>query len=266
MPDPVEINTPGGWISIDVYDPGTFDFEPVEIYTPNGWKVPYFGDPSEADTAVELYTQSGWKGLFTTGILRIDDFEDGNRSGWTVPGSTGSDNVYSPGLNGTNHRWQLNGFREAHLAGADAVDRGPEPGDIFEFWFRIEAAGGSVINRFEFSADGINEPDCYRLEFERGTGDNEFSLEKIQNGGQAKVDTDPGHSVNINQIYRCEVHWNVGNNSITAQLFFPNGNAASDQLSISDASSGEFAQPGISLRANSNNNWSIDEIRILPSG
>lgn len=194
----------------------------------------------------------------------IHDFENNNHAGWDVESSTGSDNIVSNGLNGTNYAWRHNGFRQAHLAGADAIDRGPQPGDVFEFWFRVDSASGPVINRFEFSADGHNEPDCYRIEFERGTGDNEFSLEKYVNGSQQKIDTDPG-AVSVGQIYRCEVRWNVGNSNVEAQFFYPNGNAASSKLSITDNSSSsgsEFTQPGIFIRTNDNNSCTWDEFVI----
>lgn len=196
----------------------------------------------------------------------IDDFEDGNRTGWNVPSSTGSDTVTTNGLDGTNYRWEQNGFREAHLAGVDAVDRGPQPGDIFDFWFRVESTSGDLINRFEFSADGINENDVYRVEFERleTTGD-EFSIEKISGGGQAKVSTDAGYSVSVGQTYRCRVWWNAGDNQIATQIQFPDGTADSNKISITDdssASGSDFTQPGIFIRTNGNNVCSWDEIRI----
>lgn len=195
----------------------------------------------------------------------VDDFEDGNRSGWNVASSTGSDTVESPGLDRTSFAWTHTEFREAHLAGLNAVDRGPQPGDTFEFWFRVTSTSGSTINRFEFSADTLNDDDCYRIEFERETGDNEFSIEKISDGGQAKIDTDPGHTVTIDQTYRCEIGWNDGSNQITAQLFTPDGTVSSNRVAITDdssASGGEYTQPGIFIRTNGNNTCRWDEIKI----
>lgn len=229
-------------------------------------EVDAFIQQSGAKTPCKVYEKtSGGKRLIYAPVEIIDDFEDGNRTGWNVPSSTGSDTVTTSGLDGTSYRWEQTGFREAHLAGVDAVDRGPQPGDVFEFWFRVESTSGSTINRFEFSADGINENDVYRIEFERETGDNEFQIQKISGGSSVKNDTDPGHSVAINQTYRCEIQWNAGNNNITAQLFLPDGTADSNQVSITDDSSAagsDFTQPGIFIRTNGNNVCSWDEIRI----
>lgn len=193
----------------------------------------------------------------------VDNFEDGDASEWTTSG-TGTRSIVG-GLDGTSFAWEHDGFSEVHLAGADAVDRGPQPGDQFEFWFVIGSTSGSVINRFEFSADGINENDVYRVEFERETGDNELSIEKISGGSQALIDTDPNFGPSIDQVYRCEINWNVGNNAITAQMFTPSGTAASTDVSISDDSSAagsDFTQPGIFIRTNDNNVCTWDEIRI----
>lgn len=193
----------------------------------------------------------------------VDNFEDGDASGWTQSG-TGSRSVISGGFDSTDFRWEHNGFSEVHLAGADAVDRGPQPGDVFEFWFRIESTSGSVINRFEFSADGLNEADVYRIEFERETGADEFSIEKISGGSQALISTD-SFAPAISQTYRCEINWNVGNNAITAQIFTPDGSSASNQVSITDDSSAagsDFQQPGIFIRTNDNNVCTWDEIRV----
>lgn len=265
MVDPWIVESGSGRVSIELYDPGTFDSEPIRIQTPDGPKVPYVTDPADADTGMRVYTGSnGVQGINTVGILIIDDFEDGNDNEWTIQGS-GSQTVPSPGLNGTGNRWRHDQFTEAHLQGADAVNRGPQPGDVFEFWFRVGNTTGPVINRFEFAASGLNEDNVYRVEFENGTGADEFSLEKIQNGGQALVDTDPGFTAASGQEYRCEIGWNVNGNDITAQLFLPNGNAATSQLLINDSSSGDYAQPGIFIRTNDNNVCSWDEIRILPN-
>lgn len=197
----------------------------------------------------------------------VDDFEDGDRSGWTVPSSTGSDTVTSSGLDGSDFRWEHSGFREGHLAGADAVDRGPQPGDRFEFWFRIEStSSGGVINRFEFSADGNSDGDCYRIEWERETGDDEVSLEKISGGSGALLDTDPNFVPPAGSAFRCEVGWNDGDNAITAQFFNADGSTASSQLSISDDSSSagsEYQQPGIAITNSGNNTCSYDQFRII---
>lgn len=193
----------------------------------------------------------------------IDDFEDGNRSGWTVPSSTGSDSVVTPGLNGSDYKWRHEGFREGHLRGADAVDRGPQPGDTFEFWFRIVDTSGDVINRFEFSADGTADDDKYRIEWEQFTGDNELSLEKISGGSQEDIDVDTSFAPSVGQAYRVQVAWNVdGSNNISVEIFTPDDTRVG-VVNILDNSTGEFAQPGVYVRTNGNNIQDIDGLRII---
>lgn len=199
-----------------------------------------------------------------TAVEVIDDFEDGDASGWTI--DNGSPSVVSGGLNGTNYRWEHSGFTEAHLAGSNAVDRGPQPGGRFEFWFRIESDNGNdVINRYEFSADGTADSDKYRIEFERNTSDTELSLEKISGGSQELLATDENFVPSIDQAYRIQIDWNNGNNDITIQAFLPDGSTASTAVTITDdssASGSEFTQPGTAITTNGNNTCSWDELRI----
>lgn len=224
------------------------------------WHVKQNGSWERA--RVYLKVNGSWTAV--SGLV-VDDFEDGGRGGWNVPSSTGSDTVTTSGLDGTQYRWQHSGFREAHLGGSSAIDRGPQPGDVFEFWFRIESTSGDVINRFEFSADTHRDADCYRVEIERDTPDNELSLEKVSGGSTTKIDTDAGFTPSLDFPYRCEVRWNAGDTNISAQLFTPSGNAASNQLTISENSSAagsDFHQPGIYIRTNGNNTCSWDQILI----
>lgn len=219
-------------------------------------------------TSAKAYHKVNGEWLIVSGET-IDNFEDGNRSGWTVPASTGDDQIVSPGLNGSDFLWEHTGFREGHLRGADAVDRGPQPGDVFEFWFRITStSSGQVRGRFEFSADGTNDGDKYRIEWERQTQDNELSIAKWRGGSQVLLDTDEAFAAAVGQIYRCEVQWNHGDNQIIAQLFGPSGSALSNQVSITDdsvTSGGEFTQPGIVLWTNANQVCEYDEIGIIDS-
>lgn len=198
--------------------------------------------------------------------LTIDNFDDGDRAGWTVPSSTGGDSVISPGLDGSDSKWEHDGFREGHLAGADAVDRGPQPGDVWEFWFQITSDNGNqVINRVEFSADGTADDDMYRIEFERNTGDTELSLEKFVGGSQDTLVTDENFLPSIGQVYRCEIQWNAGDSNVAIQMFHPDGSTASNQIGFTDSSSGEFAQPGIYVRNSGNSVCEWDEFRIIQS-
>jgi hypothetical protein len=258
--DPLELHTPDGWLSIDLYDPGTFDFEPIEVYTQQGWKVPYFRDPSKADTPIELYTQSnGWMGLNSVGILRIDDFEDGDHAGWTVPSSTGSDTIVS-GLHGTDYGWRLNGFREAHLAGADAVDRGPQQGDTFEYSFQIDDYGsGSALFRFEFACSGTGDGDRYRVEYEINDSDPDTALYKQSGGSTAETSTFKTIDPAVGDVVRAEIRWNVGDSNIEVDHYL-NGSFL-HTISITDTA---YTQPGVCLFVNSNLVTTVDEIRILP--
>lgn len=198
-----------------------------------------------------------WKG-----VEIIDDFEDGNANGWSTQGS-GNRSIVFDGLNGTDYAWRHDGFSEVHLSGGNAVDRGPQPGDIFEFWFVISSTSGPVINRFEFSASTFNDDDCYRVEIERDTSDNEFSLEKIAAGSQAAISVDQSWTPSLDFPYRCQVEWNVdGSNNISAVIYTPGGDIVA-ATNISDNSGGTHAQPGVFFRTNDNNLCTLDELRII---
>lgn len=194
----------------------------------------------------------------------IDDFEDGDASGWDVSGG-GTRSIVS-GLDGTSFAWEHSGFTEAYLSGSNAVDRGPQPGDVFEIWVQIDSDnGGSVINRIEFSSDGAGDGDKYRIEYERNTSDTELSIEKISGGTQDLLDTDENFVPSLGQTYRLVVGWNDGDTDVTGQMLFPDGSNASTQVSISDDSSAagsEFTQDGIYVQTNDNNTQIVDEAKI----
>lgn len=194
----------------------------------------------------------------------IDDFEDGNANAWSVDGS-GTQDVTSPGMDGTDFAWRHDQFTEAHLAGANAVDRGPQPSDVIEFWFHIGLEyGGEIINRFEFSADGLNDSDKYRIEWERNTADTELSIEKIQDNTQVALDTDEGFEPLVGVDYRAQVAWNIdGTNNISVDVF-DEGGTLRGSCSIADNSTGEFAEPGIYVRTNNNCIQLFDQFRIIP--
>lgn len=204
------------------------------------------------------------EGAFT-GVTIIDGFEDGNRNGWNVPGSTGSDEVVTPGLDGSGNKWRHNGFREAQLPGANAVDRGPQPGDVWEFWFHIESTSGTVINRVEFAADGINEPQKYRIEMEAATGSPEFQFEKLDGGTQVHNVTDAGVEFQADQTYSVRIEWRTNNSEIRVQAFEePNHNPFSNVLSFTEPGPGsDYEQPGVYIFTNGNNVCYWDNFRIL---
>lgn len=194
----------------------------------------------------------------------VDDFEDGDHSGWDVPSSTGSDSIVS-GLDGTDHAWQHDGPREGQLSGGNAIDRGPQPGDVIEVWFRIDSSSGTSLSRFDLSAGSNNDDDIYRLEWEAGGISNKtLSLEKVVGGSADKIDT-VSFAPSDGAVYRCEIHWNYGNNAIEAQMFDSGGGTESNTVSISDDSSAagsQFNQPGIHIWTNDNETKTWDEIRI----
>lgn len=198
----------------------------------------------------------------------IDDFEDGNATGWTIgdTSSGSSEAIVSPGLDGSNNAWEWDGEFEAHLAGADAVDRGPQPGDVFEVWFQIGSSSSTALSRFEFSADGNSDPDKYRIEWEAGSISNKtVSIEKYSGGSVTKVDT-ASFAPTDGTTYRCEIRWNAGNNLVEAQMYDAGGSSASSAFSITDdssASGSEYTQPGIQMWANANmTNYQWDEFKI----
>lgn len=197
--------------------------------------------------------------------LVVDNFEDGDRSGWDVPSSTGDDTVIAPGLNATNYGWRLENFRDPHLAGPDAVDRGPQPGDVWEFWFRVVNTSGDVINRVEFATYGSDDPNHYYVEFPRFGHENTLLVRKISNGNQEKESV-VGGGLATERDYRCEIRWNAGDNQITAQLFDADGSVATNQASITDdseASGAGFTDQGIRLFNSANNVCIYDQFRII---
>ncbi len=194
----------------------------------------------------------------------VDDFEDGDDSGWDVPSSTGSDAVVTPGLDNTDYKWEITGFREPHLSGNSTVDRGPQPGDLWEFWFQItNTTSGGVINRFEFATYGQDDGHFYRIEWERETGDNELSIEKYSGGSQELVDTDPNFSPSMDFPYRCRIGWNHGDNQIAVDMITPGGDIVGS-VSITDDSSASasFQDQGIRIENSGNNTCEYDEIKI----
>lgn len=201
------------------------------------------------------------KELIYAPVQIIDDFEDGNRDGWTVPSSTDSDTIVSPGLNGTDSAWKLNGLREGHLAGADAVDRGPQPGDLFEFLFRAtDFSGEPALFRFEFSCSGVDDGNMYRIEFEgSNTSRADASLEKYVEGSPTKINT-MAVSPSVGDNCMVRVGWNDSGSDIYAN-YFENGSYQAT-ASITDT---EYSQPGVCVWANSNIDVIVDEIRIPTS-
>lgn len=196
----------------------------------------------------------------------IDDFEDGNRDGWDVPGSTGSDTVRSGGLNGTDWRWEHSGFREGHLRGSDAADRGPQQGDRISLWFRVTPTISSddiIINRFKFASSSTDDGDRYQVEFRSNTGDPDadgLELEKLTGGSRTKFafHNDVG-IISQNESLQCVINWNNGNNLITAQIYDSTGSARSNQISFEDT---QHTQPGIALFTSDRCVCDWDEFRI----
>lgn len=199
------------------------------------------------------------------GIIRVEDFEDGNRAGWNVPGSSGSDSVVSPGLNNTQHAWKLFGPREGHLPSSDAIERGPSPGETFEFRFRItDFSGSPSIFRFDFACTGNSDGNMYRIEFEgSNTGGADMSLEKYSNGnppssGSGNVDTAPV-SPSVGDNIHIEVEWHENGNNIAVK-YRENGTL---QATVQIADS-EYGAPGVCVEANAFVDVLVDEINILP--
>lgn len=195
----------------------------------------------------------------------IDDFESGrdpdNFWGYVNDAEKNDTDLISPGLDGTSNRWRHKDFVNVHLTGSNAVDRGPQQGDVFEVWFRIETITGSpVINRFEFGATGVDDSDMYRVEFEANTSEPEFQFEDTS--GEHLV-TDAGVEFREGQTYSIRIEWKAGNDQVTAQAFEePGHNPFSQKLSFLEP--GGYTAPGINLFTDANNVCSWDEIRILP--
>lgn len=213
---------------------------------------------------VEVITMDG--DVVFKAVSVVDDFESGSEAGWdfTNPAEQSDADIVTPGLRGTDFAWRHTDFVNVHLAGANAVDRGPQPGDVIEVWFYITNITGSpVINRFEFSSENVDDTQCYRVEFEASTNDPELSIEDVAEG---EIDTDAGVEFFEGQLYSLRIEWEFGNDLVRARAFNePNHSPKSNWVSISEPAtqSGSYDNPGVSLFSNSNNTIIWDEIRII---
>lgn len=193
----------------------------------------------------------------------IDDFEDlatGTSPGrWTVPGSTGDDTIVSPGLIGTSRAWKLVGLREGHLSSANAIDRGPQPGETFVFHFRpTKYSGTPSLIRFDFSCPGISASNFYRIEFEgANTGGADMSLEKYTNGSPTgKVDT-INQSPAVDDDIVIRVSWRDGNTGLIVNYFENGSYKATARIDDTAYSAG-----GVRIWCNANVEMLLDEIHI----
>lgn len=209
------------------------------------------------------------KGIGTVwkGVEIVDDFESGSEAGWGFvnPAERDDADIVRPGLRGSGFAWRHTDFVNVHLTGGNAVDRGPQPGDIFEFWFYIaDITGSPVINRFEFSSESVNDDQCYRIEFEANTDAPEFQLEDVASG---EIDTDPGVEFEQDSLYSIHVEWKHNDNNVRARAFNEPGHTPVSQwIELYEPAPGaEYDNPGISLFSDANNTIVWDEIRILDS-
>jgi hypothetical protein len=199
-------------------------------------------------------------GVVWKGVEIIDDFEDGSATNWTVPSSTGSDTIVG-GLDGTDHAWRLNGFREGHLRGTDAVDRGAQPGDTFEYLFQIDSFGsGDALFRYMFAASGVNDGNCYYMEYEMNSSDPDVAIYKESGGNVQTTSEFKALNPRPSDTVRAVVRWNYGNARIDVDHYL-NGNHV-HTLSITDS---EYTQPGTALFVNANLVVTIDELKITDS-
>lgn len=79
----LELETPNGWLEVEVGDPDELAYTPIEVFTPNGWGALHLVDPAEADTPLEVYTPQGWKGVLQHVYRIIDSAEDGDIDEYT---------------------------------------------------------------------------------------------------------------------------------------------------------------------------------------
>lgn len=217
--------------------------------------------------AVEQITMDGdvvWKAVEV-----VDDFEQRDPDTYWdyVDQVEKSDtNLVTPGMRGTDRAWRHTDFVNVHLAGANAVDRGPQPGDRFEFWFYIaDITGSPVIDRFEFSSENVDDTECYRIEFEANTPEPEFQIEDVAEG---EIDTDAGVEFQADQFYSVTVEWEYHSSQVRARAFDEPGHSPkSNWVSLGEPApqTGSYDNPGISLFSDNNNTLIWDEIRILDS-
>lgn len=211
----------------------------------------------KGETEIEEVRVKG-VGVVWTGVEVIDNFEDGSAANWHVPSSTGGDQIISPGLAGTDFRWQLNGFREGSLDGVDAIDRGPQQGDKFEYRFRIdEYSPDSALFRFAFASSSVSDDAQYRVEYELNDPDPDVAIYKGNSGETSTFKPiDPVEG----DVVRAVVRWNYGDNDIEIDHYV--GGSFLHTISITDT---EYTQPGVSVFVGANCIISLDEVQILDS-
>lgn len=223
----LEIETPNGFIEVEVGDPSVLEYTPIEVQTPNGWASPRLVDPANADTPLEVKTASGWKGIAQRVFRLIDSFEDHDideyytsSSNWSIVHDTnkathGQHALESSfGQGGSDALWSDSGM---------GLDHYPQRGDTFKTNHRLQSDANGCGHQFGCSGDGSNiYPDGYsaRVNFKNN---GEFRLIHQDpdggNGGEYTIASTTIDTSNLLNTEHIEIETHFGDPTITSTLY-----------------------------------------------
>lgn len=224
----LELQTPSGWIEIEVGDPSVLEYVPVETYTPSGWAAPRLVDPTDADTPIEIYTQSGWQGIARRVFRMVDSFEDNNlneyytfSSAW----STVADATYS-----SHGDYALHFTAGTGANGAIWSDSGltnyPHRGDTFRTNHYILSVENGTGVQYGASGDGSDSfPNGYSTRLNFGNNGKLKIVHQNPGGGSGGEYTVASTTVDISGLANelLEIETSFGSQTITSTLFDATG-------------------------------------------
>lgn len=227
----LELQTPNGFIEIEIGDPAVLPYSPIEVPTPSGWAAPRLTDPADADTPLEVLTASGWKGIARRVFRLIDSFEDHDvdeyytsSTNWTVvhdanKATHGEHAVESNfGAGGNDAMWSDSG-----------LDHYPTRGDTFKTNHRLQSDSNGAGQQYGCSGDGSNIfPDGYSTRLNFGNN-GEFKIIHQNpgggSGGEYTVATTAIDTTSYLNTEHVEIETTFGSPTITSTLYDTNGNS-----------------------------------------
>lgn len=226
----LELQTPSGWIEVEVGDPGVLPYSPIEVPTPSGWAAPRLVDPADADTPLEVQTASGWKGIARRVFRLVDSFEDHDvaeyytsSTNWNVVHDTnkathGQHALESNfGAGGNDAMWSDSGL--SHY---------PSRGDTFKTNHRLQSNNNGVGVQFGCSGTGSNIfPNGYSVRLNFGNN-GQFKIIHQNpgggSGGEYTVASTPIDTASYLNTEHVEIETTFGSPTITSVLYDTNGN------------------------------------------
>lgn len=225
----LELQTPSGFIEVEVGDPAVLPYTPIEVLTPSGWAAPRVVDPSEADTPLEVKTASGWKGIARRVFRLIDSFEDHDMGEYHSVSASFSIVHDIDKATHKEHALQSNfgtGGNDACWS-STGLSNYPSRGDTFKSNHRIHHPANGAGVQFGCEGDGSNiYPDGYSARINHGNSGKFQLVHQDPNGGQggeyvideALIDTSA-----FNNAEHLEIEVSFGSPTITATLYDTTG-------------------------------------------